>query len=351
MTAAEKLRGLLPEGTAALIANPANRRYLSEFFCSDGAVLLTAEKGWFLTDFRYIEAARQTVNGLECVCYRKLSDTLNELLRGTAELLVESRHTVLDAFYRLEKRLECPLCADGRLDKWLSGLRAVKSESERDAILRAQALTQYGFDYILPRIAPGRSEREIALELEFAVRSAGADDVAFDIIAVGGPNSSLPHGVPGDRKLRRGDFLTLDFGVRLDGWHSDMTRTVAVGAADGEMRRVYDSVLEAQQRCLAGLRSGITGAEADALARDVIAAAGYGEQFGHSTGHGVGLEVHEEPRLSSANTDLLPTGAVVTVEPGIYLPGRFGVRIEDMVWLTADGCENLTDVPKELIVL
>jgi len=278
---------------------------------------------------------------------------LNEAFRDyhIHQVLLEASGTSMAAMIRFKDKLSATPVADNRLDDWLNALRAIKTPEQIKKIKSAQALTEYGFQYILKRIASGRTEREIAFDLEFAIRNEGADAVAFDFIAVSGENSSLPHGIPGNRRLQKGDFLTLDFGAMLDGWHSDMTRTVAVGEVSEEQRQVYDTVLKAQQTCLDTLRPGITGEEGDKAARHIINAAGYGEYFGHGTGHGVGMQIHEEPRLSPACKELLQSGNVVTVEPGIYLPGKFGVRIEDMVVVTETGIENLTSAPKELIIL
>lgn len=355
MTRLEQLAALLPEQRdAALVISLCNRRYLTGFPSSAGWVLVTREKSYFLTDFRYIEAARQRVRGAECRMISAVCPALMELFRlhGLERVFVEGSLSVRE-LASLQKGLPgMALETGGELDGWLSSLRLVKSAEELAKIQQAQALTEYGFDHILPLIRPGRTEREIALDLEFLIRRQGAEGVAFDFIVVSGKNSSLPHGVPGDKPVEPGDFVTMDFGAVVDGWHSDMTRTVAVGRVGEEQRRVYDTVLQAQLAALEVLKAGLSCVQGDAAARDVIAAAGYGDCFGHGTGHGVGVEIHEEPRLSpSAGEQVLRSGSVVTVEPGIYLPGRFGVRIEDMVYITETGCENLTHCEKSLIEL
>ena len=354
MTKAEQLAALLPEeADGALVTSEANRRYLTGFPSSAGMALVARKAAVFLTDSRYIEAARRTVRGMDCVEYRS-GDTLRELVNswGLRTLAVEDEGMTVAERRRWEGKLDGVTLLGGVLDRLLNGMRLVKTPEELAAIRRAQALTDAGFEAILPLIREGRTEREVMLDLEFSIRRAGAERVAFDFIVVSGENSSLPHGVPGDRVIRRGDFVTMDFGAVVDGWHSDMTRTVVVGSCSDEQREVYDIVLRAQQAALAVLCAGITGVQGDAAAREVIEAAGYGGYFGHGTGHGVGMEIHEEPRLSpSAGNAPLSAGSVVTVEPGIYLPGKFGVRIEDMVVLTADGCENLTHSPKTLTVV
>ena len=291
---------------------------------------------------------------MECLCYQRLTDTLRELMEkhGVRRLLVEAGQMTLRERRKLRETLSADVEDGDELDDWLEALRLIKSPDELRRIREAQALTAYGFEKILDYIRPGRTEREIALELEFLIRRQGAEGIAFDFIVVSGANSSLPHGVPSDKAVEPGDFVTMDFGAVVDGWHSDMTRTVAVGRVGEKQRAVYNTVLRAQQAALAVLRAGLPCVEGDAAARRIIEAAGYSGCFGHSTGHGVGVEIHEAPRLSpGAAGERLAAGSVVTVEPGIYIPGEFGVRIEDMAFITPDGCENLTGCPKELMVL
>ena len=205
--------------------------------------------------------------------------------------------------------------------------------------------------HILDFIKPGMTEKHVTLELDYYMLSHGADGLSFETIAVSGKNSSKPHGVPSDKKIEKGDFVTMDFGAVVEGYHSDMTRTVAVGFVTDEQKNVYETVLKAQAAAQAAASSGVCCADVDKAARDVIENAGYGEYFNHSTGHGVGVEIHEYPRLSRLCKTALSVGNVVTDEPGIYIPEKFGVRIEDMLLITENGCENLTRAPKELIIL
>ena len=355
MTKAEQLSRLLPEEVdGALVTSFHNRRYLTGFPSSAGLVIITRKEAYFLTDFRYIEAARRVIRGVECIEYKNQIDSLCEICsrHGLKRLVAEDEGLTCAELKRFRSGLKDIEICGGMLDPLLKTMRIIKAPNELEKIRQAQALTDYGFEYILPRIRPGRTERELALELEFAVRSQGAEAAAFEFIVVSGENSSLPHGVPSDKAIERGDFVTMDFGGVADGWHSDMTRTVAVGECSQEQRRGYDTVLKAQQAALLNLRAGLPCVDGDAAARDIIREAGYGDCFGHGTGHGVGIEIHEAPKLSPmAGDELLKAGSVVTVEPGIYIPGRFGVRIEDMVFITADGCENLTKSPKEMIIV
>lgn len=356
MQAVKRLQDWLPNGqTAALVATEHNRRYFTGFPASDGFVLVTKDNAWFMTDSRYIEAAQNAIKHMEVLCYDKALPLLLELMQksGVTTALVEAELPVCEV-RRLREGL-APVSIDdsNTLDDEIGGLRMVKTAEELAAVRRAQALTDAGFAYILPRIAIGRTEREVALDLEFEIRRQGAEGVAFEFIVVSGANSSLPHGVPGDKKIEKGDFITMDFGAKVDGYCSDMTRTVIVGEPNDRQREIYNTVLKAQLASLATIAPDVLCRDADAAARDVITAAGYGDRFGHGTGHGVGVQIHEQPRLSpAAPADMrLAVGHLVTVEPGIYIPGEGGVRIEDMAVVTPDGCENLTKSPKELIIL
>lgn len=349
----EALQEQLAAGQGALICFPENRRYFTGFISSAGFLLVTREQALFLTDSRYIEAAQAAVPaGIEVRETRGAleAETLGEL--KIAALSIEAAHMTVAALRNLEQRCAgVEIDSSGFLDQAVGALRAVKSRGEVDRIIRAQRIAERALDKTLAMIRPGVTEREIALSLDFNMLSMGAEALSFETIAVSGENSSKPHGVPGDRQVRSGDFITMDFGAVVEGYHSDMTRTVAVGSVTAEQEKVYRTVLDAQAAMLAGLRAGITCAQADALARDVIERAGYGGCFRHSAGHGVGLEIHEPPFEGPRSAEVLCVGNVVTAEPGIYLPGRFGVRIEDMAYITDSGMENLTQAPKELLIL
>lgn len=340
---------------AALVTADHHLCYLTGFPSGESYIFITPEKPYFLTDFRYIEMAKNTVSGAECVMINRLTDTLNTLCEkhNIQSILLESSETSLAFSNRLADGLKkVTLITDDTLDNWLTEMRAVKDENEIRRIEAAQAITEAGFHHILPYIREGVTEKEIALELEFFMRREGAQRVAFDFIVVSGANSSLPHGIPSNKPIEKGDFITMDFGAVVDGYHSDMTRTVALGSVSDEQREIYNTVLAAQTASLSVLKAGITCADGDAAARNVIANAGYGNCFGHGTGHGVGVQIHEAPTVSPrGGSTLLKVGNVVTVEPGIYLEGKFGVRIEDMALITEDGCRNLTHCPKELILL
>lgn len=354
MTRIKRWQRLLQDIDAqgALVLSESNRFYLSGFASSAGAVLITREKAYLIVDFRYYFAAASNSEGLTPVLseHSSLASAGEIAVRhGIESLAYEEDFVTVSGLDDLRKAF--PNAKLVRASKHITALRMQKDQTELSRIRAAQALTDKAFTHILGYIRPGISECEIALETEYFMRREGAQKSAFDTIAVSGPNTANPHGVPTDRRVRPGDFVTLDFGCVVEGYCSDMTRTVAVGHATRRMRDVYRTVAEAQQKALSGISAGKTGMEIDALARDHIGNAGYGDCFGHGLGHGVGIEVHEQPRFSPLYTLPVTEGAVMTVEPGIYLRDEFGVRIEDMVVVTKTGCDNLTRSPKELIVL
>ncbi len=338
---------------AALISSPLSIRYLCDFDYTDGFLLICREHAYMLADFRYIEAARAHADEFEVICPE--GDMLSELklllaINEVSTLAIENDTVSCAQYSKWASTFEGVTLATGA-SELLRQMRMCKTERELQKIAAAQQLTDAAFEHILEFITPKRTEREVALELEFFMRREGAEAVAFDTIAVSGKSSSLPHGVPSDMLLREG-FLTMDFGAKLDGYCSDMTRTVLIGKADSEMRTIYNTVLRAQNAALAGIHEGMICADADKIARDIITEAGYGKQFGHSLGHGVGLYIHEGPSLSprAPRDSILRRGCVVTVEPGIYIEGKYGCRIEDMICIDHSGkmC-NFTKSTKELI--
>lgn len=356
MSRFSELQALLArEGLDALmLTSPVARFFATGLQTSDGLAVITREAGWFFTDFRYIEAARNKVSDF-AVEMTSAAEPYAELLRRSIEgkrvkkLGFEADTMTVSAHKRWSDKLKCELVP---CDAALRALRAVKLQWEVDRIVAAQRIAERALEEVLGGVLrPGITEKRLAAELTYRMLRNGSERDSFDPIVVSGPNSSMPHGVPGDREIREGDFVTMDFGATTGGYVSDMTRTVAVGAATDEMRAVYEIVLRAQQAGIDAARAGVPGRDIDAAARGVIASAGYGEHFGHGFGHGLGIEVHEQPGAGPNSQEPLPEGAVISAEPGIYLPGRFGVRIEDMLRLTKDGCENLTAAPKELIVV
>ncbi|MBO4445341.1 MAG: aminopeptidase P family protein [Clostridia bacterium] len=357
----KELGKMLKDGTAALIISEVNRLYFTEFASTDGFLIVTNKGAKFITDSRYIEAAEKEAKECKVELQKSGKEFADQLVKAIKELggktvwIETSRLSVSDAkaYEKLLAEGKLRLVLNDKLDSAINELRKAKSEDEKAKLQKAQRIAEKAFKAILPMIKPGVKEREIAAALDFEMRKAGATAVSFETIVVTGKNSSKPHGVPGDTKVRKGDFVTIDFGALYAGYHSDTTRTVAVGEVTPKMANVYDTVLRAQKAGVAALKPGLRAFDADKVCRDIIKAAGYGEYFGHGTGHGVGVEIHELPNLSprAKKSILLQPGNVVTVEPGIYLPGEFGVRIEDMLLITEDGAHNFATLPKKLIVL
>lgn len=339
---------------AALIVSPENRFYFTNFASSDGFLLVSADRAVFITDDRYIEAAQKTVKNCEVMLQSHTISQIKDVLTalGAKSVAVEAERMTLKQYAEFARALDgMDIVCDGELDVVIEKIRSIKSKSQVEKIIKAQRIAEVAFEHILTFIKEGVTEKEVALELDYYMLSHGADGLSFETIAVSGKNSSKPHGVPSDKKIEKGDFVTMDFGAVVEGYHSDMTRTVAVGFVTDEQKNVYETVLKAQAAAQAAASSGVCCADVDKAARDVIENAGYGEYFNHSTGHGVGVEIHEYPRLSKLCKTALSVGNVVTDEPGIYIPEKFGVRIEDMLLITENGCENLTRAPKELIIL
>ncbi len=351
----DKLLAALPADIdGALIESPENRRYFTGFPSTAGLLIVSRQGSVFLTDSRYIEAARSKITCAEVIEEKRREQQLPEIAEklGCKSLALEARRTTVANAARMAKILkDIKIIDDCTLDNIIDSLRIKKNSAEIACIQKAQRIAEQAFDHILKFIKADVSERDIALELDFAMLKNGAEALSFETIVAGGVNSSMPHAVPSNKKVEYGDFITMDFGAVIDGYHSDMTRTVAFGAVNAKKEAVYATVLHAQKAALELIKPGISCKAADAAARDIITAAGFGGNFGHGTGHGVGIEIHEEPALSPAGEKILEAGHIVTVEPGIYLPGEFGVRIEDMAVVTENGCENLTYSPKELIVL
>ena len=338
---------------ALLILSGPNRLYATRFPSTAGAVLVTERESFFFTDSRYIEAARRRIQGAtveESTRERTVTGMVNDILRGLGvqRLGYEEKETTVAEFEQLQKKLHAQLKPASSL---LQELRAVKDAWEIEQMVKAQRIAEGALGEALNFIRPGRTEREIAAFLQYHMLLGGAEKMSFDPIVVGGPNSSMPHGVPTDRPVGAGEFLTMDFGCVYGGYCSDMTRTVAVGQVSEEMEKVYQTVLEAQRAGMEKARAGVCGADIHAAAQQVISRAGYGPYFGHGFGHSLGVEIHEAPNAAPGNTNPMPEGVVISAEPGIYLPGRFGVRIEDVIILRQDGCENITLAPKSLLVL
>jgi Xaa-Pro aminopeptidase len=328
-----------------LVTDLTNVRYLTGFTGSNGACVCGAGIRLFFTDFRYAERARTEVSGWETITLS------NDWLGGIAGRLegrfgFEDDQISVRALAKLKEKLADgiePVPAGGTVER----LRRVKDERELAAITAAAELADEVGRWTLERGLAGRSELEVARAAEARIRELGAEP-SFPAIVAAGPGGALPHAEPGEREIGRGELVVFDMGTKLDGYCSDGTRTFATGDPGDSAREVYEVVRQAQAAALDAIAAGVVGEAVDTVARKVIAEAGYGERFGHALGHGVGLEVHEGPRLSQRSDDVLEPGEVVTVEPGVYVPGEFGVRIEDLVVVTAEDCRNLSGLPKEL---
>lgn len=350
----EKYLSLLGEEVDGLLLTSRYSRYYgAEFDIAEGVAIVTGRGCRYFTDSRYIESAEKGILGFE-VCMvdrnRDYCTLLNQAIAdfGVTKLGYEEDYLTMAEYLAYEKKLCAGLVP---FSKRINGFRAVKEPWELERMVKAQEITDAAFTEVLTKIRPGMTEKELCAELIHCLYKNGGEGLSFDPIVVSGPNTSLPHGVPGDRKLQEGDFITMDFGVLYQGYCSDMTRTVALGYATEEMKKVYETVLAAQTAGIAATRAGVTGREIDGAARKVIADAGYGEYFGHGYGHSLGLEIHESPNCNPGGTTVMAENMVSSAEPGIYLPGKFGVRIEDVVIFQAGGCVDITKSPKNLIII
>ena len=336
-----------------LLTSRYSRHYGAEYDIAEGVAVVSKAGCRYFTDNRYTEAAMNGIKGFEVLDVAKgggYVKCINKCIEdfGITTLGFEENYLTVSEFMLYEKNVNAKLVP---FTKEINGFRATKEDWELDVMRKAQAITDKAFAEVVGRIKPGMTELELQAELIYCLYKNGATGLAFDPIVVSGPNSSLPHGVACERVIQEGDFVTMDFGALYNGYCADMTRTVAVGYATEEMKKVYNTVLEAQLAGLAVSRAGVPGKDVDGAARKVITDAGYGEFFGHGYGHSLGLEVHENPSPNSRNENPMPVGAVASAEPGIYLPGRFGVRIEDTCVFLEDGIEILTKSPKNLIIV
>ncbi len=339
-----------------IIESPAARQYFTGFDADSGYLIVSKNGSIFLTDSRYIEAAQAKVDCCDVVLLTDAKTQIPKYLKkfNCSSIALEADHVTVSGlreYSKMFKAEDFKAVFDSRFDKYIRHLRCIKQKEEIDSITAAQEIAQAAFDNAIKYIRPGMTEKEVALALDFYMLRNGAEKVSFETIVVSGKKSSLPHGVPTDKKIEFGDFVTMDFGAVVNGYHSDMTRTVAIGEASDTMCEVYGTVLEAQLAAIAAAAPGVAAKDVDAAARNVIEEAGFGKNFGHSTGHGVGVEIHEDPRVSPSSDYVLRSGNVITIEPGIYLPEKFGVRIEDMILITENGNENLTSTPKELMII
>ena len=351
----EKYQSLLETGEvdALLLTSVYNRLYAAQYRVAEGVAVVTREGAYYFTDSRYIEAAEKNLKGFTVRMTHPGSseiERINEVIgeHTIKKLGFEENDMTYGDYLRYNEALHAVLVP---MQAKIDAFRATKEPWEIELMRKAQAITDQTFSELCKIIQAGMTEKELEAELLYRLYKHGAEGPSFDPIVVSGPNTSLPHGVPGERKLDFGDFITMDFGCIYGGYCSDMTRTVALGFVSEEMDKVYKTVLKAQLAGIAATKAGVAGRDIDGAARKVIADAGYGDYFGHGYGHSLGILIHEAPNANTRNDQPMPAGAVVSAEPGIYLPGKFGVRIEDVTVITEQGCEVLTKSPKNLIIL
>lgn len=333
-----------------LVTSPSNRRYLTGFTGTAGTVLISGKEAKFITDFRYMDQAAEQAIGYDIIENRDAVQAVAEQAKkmGIAKLGCEQDHLTYKQYNQFLEKVESELVPVSNV---VEKLRMVKTHREIDTLKAAASISDKAFSHILEFIRPGVAEMEVNNELEFYMRKQGAVSSSFNTIIASGFRSALPHGVASSKTIEIGDMVTLDFGAYYEGYRSDMTRTVAIGEPGDELREIYEIVLEALNRGIGASKPGVACKKVDAVVRDFITEKGYGKQFGHGTGHGIGLDIHEDPYFSVKSEDVLESGMVMTVEPGIYLPGKGGVRIEDDVVITEDGYEVITDSPRDLIIL
>ena len=351
----EKYQSLLETGEvdALLLTSVYNRLYAAQYRVAEGVAVVTREGAYYFTDSRYIEAAEKNLKGFTVRMTHPGSseiERINEVIgeHTIKKLGFEENDMTYGDYLRYNEALHAVLVP---MQAKIDAFRATKEPWEIELMRKAQAITDQTFSELCKIIQAGMTDKELEAELLYRLYKHGAEGPSFDPIVVSGPNTSLPHGVPGERKLEFGDFITMDFGCIYGGYCSDMTRTVALGFVSEEMDKVYKTVLKAQLAGIAATKAGVAGRDIDGTARKVIADAGYGDYFGHGYGHSLGILIHEAPNANTRNDQPMPAGAVVSAEPGIYLPGKFGVRIEDVTVITETGCEVLTKSPKNLIIL
>lgn len=355
MTRTDRIAAELKDPShAALITSPVSRQYATGFKSSAGIVFITQKKSYLIIDGRYYEKAAEQADGVEVILLSDMRKQMYSIIEehGIRVISIENKSVTVSELEEYMK-LFSTLTVDpsGWLSSTLEKMRIIKSQEEIQKIEAAQRIAEAAFQKLITAIRPGMTEKQVASVLNFYMTDLGSEGISFDTIAASGVNSACPHAVPTDKPLQNGEFLTLDFGAVVDGYHSDMTRTVVIGKPDEEMAKVYNAVWGAQSDAIKAVHADVTGKLVDSVARSTLDAWGYEKYFTHGLGHGVGLEIHEAPTVSAKSPFTLHEGMVITIEPGIYIPHKYGVRIEDMVVVTTDGCIDLTKAPKTLIYI
>ena len=352
----DRLISWLSDGDAALITSEVSKRYLTDFGSEDGTLLVTKEGAYFIIDARYFEHTEKQVTDPLCkvILQEELYDQIGELLNKhrVQSVCVEDEYMTLSTLSALKRRFAAVnFDSSNRLSDFMKNMRIIKTDEEINCIIKAQRIAEAAFTKLLSNMRAGQTEKQIAAILEFFMADFGSEGVSFPTIAASGVNSACPHAVPSDKKVQEGDFLTLDFGATYKGYHSDMTRTVVFGKPTEEMKNIYNAVWGANTDAIKAVRADISCKLVDNVARSTLDAWGYEQYFTHGLGHGVGLEIHEGPNVNKRSGTTLREGMIITIEPGVYIPGKYGVRIEDMCVVTKDGCRILTETPKTLVYI
>ena len=352
----DKLISWLSDGEAALITSEVSKRYLTDFGSEDGTLLVTKGGAYFIIDARYFEHTEKQVTDPLCkvILQAELYDQIGELLNrhNVQSVCVEDEYMTVSTLSALKRRFSAvSFDSSNRLSDFMKNMRIIKTEEEISCIIKAQRIAEAAFTKLLSNMRVGQTEKQIAAVLDFFMADFGSEGVSFPTIAASGVNSACPHAVPSDKKVQEGDFLTLDFGAIYKGYHSDMTRTVVFGKPTEEMKNIYNAVWGANTDAIKAVRSDISCKLVDNVARSTLDAWGYEQYFTHGVGHGVGLEIHEGPSVNKRSGTTLREGMIITIEPGVYIPGKYGVRIEDMCVVTKDGCRILTETPKTLVYI
>lgn len=347
---------LTNEHEAALLTSEVSKRYLTDFGSEDGTLLVTKQGGYFIIDARYFEHTKQQVTDPLCrvilqgELYEQIGEILNE--QKIQSVYIEDEMLTVSQLSAFKRRFSgINFDSSNRLSDFMKQMRIIKTDEEVVCITKAQRIAEAAFTKLISTMRVGQTEKQIAAALEFLMLDLGSDGVSFSTIAASGVNSACPHAVPTDKPVREGDFLTLDFGATYKGYHSDMTRTVVFGKPTDEMKNIYNAVWGANTDAIKAVRADISCKLVDNVARSTLDAWGYEKYFTHGLGHGVGLEIHESPNVSSRSGTTLHEGMIITIEPGVYIPGKYGVRIEDMCVVTKDGCNIITETPKTLIYI
>lgn len=347
---------LSSEHDAALITSEVSKKYLTDFGSEDGTLLITKQGAYFIIDARYFEHTERQITDPLCkvILQKDLYDQIGEILgaQRIQNIYIEDEMLTVAQLSAFKRRFSgIGFDSSNRFSDFMKQMRIIKTDHEIACITKAQRIAEAAFTKLLSSLRVGQTEKQIAAALEFMMLDLGSDGVSFATIAASGINSACPHAVPSDKPVQEGDFLTLDFGATYNGYHSDMTRTVVFGKPTDEMKNIYNAVWGANTDAIKAVRADISCKVVDNVARSTLDAWGYEQYFTHGLGHGVGLEIHESPNVSNRSGATLREGMIITIEPGVYIPGRYGVRIEDMCVVTKDGCNIITETPKTLIYI